>query len=131
MEGTPDQGADAAYLRSRVGELEEALRLRMDEVVRLERELRHARADAVVRDEYLAVLNAEADKLQRIRDLAARVPFGSSAARLFEDRPPDGGGPKPALTDRVRAHYVVTVRRARATAGRVKRRVLGTEQPGY
>ena len=120
---------DAVYLRLRVDELEGELHSRMNEVIRLDRELRHARADVVVKDEYLAVLNAEADKLQRIRDLVARVPFGSSLVQSFDGRPrlPD----QEPLAKRVRLTYGVTVRRARAQVGRVKRRVLGVGQPDY
>jgi len=129
MQGKTGVRADAVYLRSRVDELEGELQRRMDDVIRLDRELRHARADGVVKDEYLAVLDAEAHKLQRIRELVAKVPFGSWLVRSFDGRPrhPD----QELLAERVRVTYKMTLRRTRARAGRIKRLVLGVGEPDH
>jgi hypothetical protein len=131
MEGSPDHVVDAAFLRSRVEELEDELRLRVEDVVRLDRELRHARADVTVKDEYITVLNREADKLQKIRDLLGRVPFGSHIAQVFEGQLRVGPEDRPALVERAKVTYSVTARRARSRGGRIKRRVLGSGHPEH
>jgi len=113
-----------------VAELEEELRLRMTEVRRLDLELRHLRADVVVKDEFIAVLNVEADKVQKIRDLLGRVPFGSHIAQGLEKQLRVGPDARPALADRVRSTASVGARRARSRAGRMKRRLMASSRPG-
>lgn len=130
MEGSPDDVAGAPILRARVTELEQELRLRMEDVTRLDRELRLARADVMVKDEYIAMLNTEADKLQRIRDLMGRVPFGSRAAQTLEGQLRVESNPRPTLAARVRISYSAAARRARSLAGRLKRRLLGSDHLG-
>jgi hypothetical protein len=130
MEGSPDDVADAPILRARVTELEQELLLRVGDVSRLDRELRHARADVIVKDEFIASLNLEADKLQRIRDLLGKVPFGSHAAQALEGQLRVESSPRPALAARIRITYSTATRRARSIAGRLKRRVMGSDHLG-
>jgi hypothetical protein len=117
MEGSPNGAADAGLLQARVAELEQELRLRMAEVSRLHRELRHARSDVAVKDEYISVLTVEADKLQRIREQMGRVPYGSQVGRLVESHLGVGPDAAPSFADQARS----TADRARTEAGRVKR----------
>ncbi len=130
MEGSLDDVADAGALRARVEELEQELRLRMGDVTRLDRELRLARADVTIKDEYIAALNLEADKLQKIRDLIGRVPFGPYVIHAFEEQLHVGPDARPRLVDQARVSSSVAARRARSGAGRLKRQVMGSRQPG-
>jgi hypothetical protein len=130
MEGAPNDLVDAASLGARLAELEQELRLRMAEVTRLDRELRHARADVTVKDEFIAALTLEADKLQRIRDLLGRVPYGSHIAQTFEGQLRVPSQPRPSLAARARRAISVAARRARSRAGRLKRLVVGSDHPG-
>lgn len=86
MADAPEHGLDEGQLRARVVELEHELRLRMGDVNRLDRELRHTRADVTVKDEFIAQLSREADKLQSIRDLMGRLPFGLRITSLVDRR---------------------------------------------
>jgi hypothetical protein len=86
MAGVPDDVYDPGQLRARLAELEHELRLRMDDVIRLDRELRHAHDDIAVKDEYIQQLAAEADTLDRIRALLGRLPFGLRIRALLEGR---------------------------------------------
>jgi hypothetical protein len=86
MTDAPDHHLEYEQLQSRVIELENELRLRMGDVNRLDRELRHSRADVAVKDEYIAQLSREADVLQSIRNLIAKIPFGLRITVLIEQR---------------------------------------------
>lgn len=134
MEGSPPDVTDPEVLQARTSELEDELRLRMAELRRLHDELAHLRADAVVKDRYIAVLSGEADKLQRVRDLVARMPLGSRLARSIEsqlgERLDDGPVGTPAPSVRVRTTGATYARRARSLAGRIKRRLLVPPPPG-
>lgn len=121
---------DAGVLRARLAELEQELRLRMGDVTRLDRELRHSRADVAIKDEYIAALNLEADKLQKIRDLVGRVPFGSLMVQAIEEQARVGPNPGPRLVDQARVSSSVAARRARSRAGRLKRQVMGSRHLG-
>jgi hypothetical protein len=129
MEGSSEDVADAGMLRARVAELEEELRLRMGQVTRLDRELRHARAEVTVKDEFISVLNVEADKFQKVRDLLGRVPYGSKVAGVFEQQLRVGPDARPTLAARAKVTSSVAARRARSRAGRLKRRVMGSVRP--
>jgi hypothetical protein len=119
MEGSPNGVADAGMLQARVAELEQELRLRMAEVTRLHRELRHARADVAVKDEYISVLSVEADKLQRVREQMGRVPYGSRVGRVVEAHLGVGPDAAPSVADQARS----SAQRARTEVGRAKRGV--------
>ena len=94
MAEAPDHRVEYEQLQARVIELENELRLRMGDVNRLDRELRHSRADVAVKDEYIAQLSREADVLQSIRDLIARIPFGLRITLLIERRSGLGQAPR-------------------------------------
>jgi hypothetical protein len=102
----------------------------MGDVTRLDRELRHSRADVAIKDEYIAALNLEADKLQKIRDLVGRVPFGSLMVQAIEEQARVGPNPGPRLVDQARVSSSVAARRARSRAGRLKRQVMGSRHLG-
>lgn len=122
MEGSADGVVDPGLLRARVAELQQELRLRTGEVARLHSELRHARADVVVKDEYIAALTTEADKLERIRELLGRVPYGSHMAQAFEGHLRIGPDVGPTVAARARDTTSQGARRAQSAAGRLKRR---------
>jgi hypothetical protein len=130
MEGSRDDVADMRILRARVVELEEELRLRIGDVTRLDRELRHARADVTVKDEFIAALNQEADRVQKIRGLFGRVPYGSHILLALEGHVRVGADPRPTLTTRARVVAAKAARRARSRAGRLKRQVMGSDHLG-
>jgi len=130
MEGSLDDVADAGVLRARVVELEQELRLRMGDVTRLDRELRLSRADVTIKDEYIAALNLEADKLQKIRDLIGRFPFGPYVVHALEEQLRVGPDVRPRLVDQARISSSVAARRARSRAGRLKRQVMSSRHLG-
>lgn len=127
MEGPLDVDGvvDPGLLRARVVELEQELRLRMDELTRLHTELRHARADVAVKDEYIAMLTVEADKLAKIRKVIRRVPYGPRVATVLEEQLGVDPDARPTWAARTRAATLRGARRARSAAGRTKRRLLG------
>jgi hypothetical protein len=136
MEGSPNGVSDAGLLQARVAELEQELQLRMAEVTRLHRELRHARADVAVKDDYISVLSVEADKLQRIREQMGRVPYGSRVGRVVESHLGVGPDAAPSIADqartsaqRARTEAGRVKRGARARAGRLKRKMTRTDLP--
>jgi hypothetical protein len=130
MEGSSDDGADAEVLRAQLAEFEQELRLRMGDVTRLDLELRYARADVAIKDEYIAALSLEADKLQKIRNLVARVPLGSHVVEAFERQLRVGPDARPTLVAQAKVTSSATARRARSRAGRLKRQVMGSRHPG-
>ena len=136
MEGSSNGVADAGLLKARVAELEQELRLRMAEVIRLHRELRHVRSDLAVKDEYIAVLSMEADKLQRIREQVGRVPYGSKVGRAVEahlgvgpDAAPSFAEQAQSTAQRARIEAGRVKHGARARAGRLKRKMTRTDLP--
>ena len=123
MAGVPDDVYDPGHLRARLAELEHELHLRMEDVIRLDRELRHAHEDISVKDEYIRQLAAEADTLDRIRALLGRVPFGLRIRTLLEARLGFGAAKPREPSVRRRASTSEVTRRARSQAGRAVRRL--------
>jgi len=123
MAGVPDDVYDAGQLRARLAELEHELRLRMDDVTRLDRELRHAHDDLAVKNEFIQQLSAEADTLDRIRALLGRLPFGRRIRALLQRRLGFGSatpGEPPAAP---RPPTSEATRRARSQAARAVHRL--------
>jgi len=141
MAGLPDDASDPGQLQARLAELEHELRLRMDDVVRLDRELRHAHEDVAVKDEYIRQLSAEADTLDRIRALLGRVPFGLRIRSLFEGRlgfdaakPREPSGrvrpSRPAMSQRARSQAVLVVHRFAPSGSLRARSVVAARRVG-
>jgi hypothetical protein len=130
MEGSVDDVAEARLLRARVSELEGELRLRMEELSRLDRELRHARADVTVKDEFIAELTFDADSFQRLRNLLGRLPYGAHLVVAFDRRLRAAPGSRALWAELARTSARARARSARLVAGRVKRHVAGTLRPG-
>jgi hypothetical protein len=123
MAGVPDDVYDPGQLRARLVELEHELHLRMDEVIRLDRELRHAHDDIAVKNEYIQQLTAEADTLDRIRALLGRLPFGLRIRALLEGRLGFGAAKPSEQPVRPRAPTSEATRRARSQAARAVHRL--------
>lgn len=84
-----DGGEQESEARERVGALETELRSRMSELERVHDELRHARLDVAVKDEQLAVLQAELlpiratlRQVERVRGYV-RHRLGTTASKRF------------------------------------------------
>lgn len=116
MAGVPDDVYDPGQLRARLAELEHELHLRMDDVIRLDRELRHAHDDIAVKDEYIQQLTAEADTLDRIRALLGRLPFGLRIRALLEGRLGFGAAKQSEPSGQARPSKSAMTRRARSQA---------------
>jgi hypothetical protein len=123
MAGVPDDVYDPGQLQARLAELEHELHLRMDDVVRLDRELRHAHDDIAVKNEYIQQLSAEADTLDRIRALVGRLPFGLRIRALLERRLGFGGVKSGQPPVRPPAPTSEATRRARSQAARAVHRL--------
>jgi FtsZ-binding cell division protein ZapB len=123
MAGVPDDVYDAGQLRARLAELEHELQLRMDDVTRLDRELRHAHDDIAVKNEFIQQLSAEADTLDRIRALLGRLPFGLRIRALVEGRLGFGGAKPSQPPAGPRAPTAEATRRARSQAVRAVHRL--------
>jgi hypothetical protein len=123
MAGVPDDVYDPGQLRARLAELEHELHLRMDDVIRLDRELRHAHEDIAVKDEYIQQLTAEADTLDRIRALLGRLPFGLRIRAVLEGRLGFGPAKPSEPSGRARPSTSEATRRARSQAARAVHRL--------
>jgi hypothetical protein len=123
MAGVPDDVDDPGQLRARLAELEHELHLRMDDIIRLDRELRHAHEDISVKDEYIRQLAAEADTLDRIRALLGRLPFGLRLRARLEGRLGFGATTPREQVVGPRASTSEATRRARSQAARAVHRL--------
>ncbi|HEY5098408.1 MAG TPA: hypothetical protein VII46_10180 [Acidimicrobiales bacterium] len=123
MAGVPDDVYDPGQLPARLAELEHELQLRMDDVIRLDRELRHAHDDIAVKNEFIQQLTAEADTLDRIRALLGRLPFGLRLRALLEGRLGFGAAKPSAKPVGPRAPTSEATQRARAQAARAVHRL--------
>jgi hypothetical protein len=123
MAGVPEDVYDPGQLPARLAELEHELHLRMDDVIRLDRELRAAHDDLAVKNEYIRQLTAEADTLDRIRALLGRLPFGLRIRALLEGHLGFGAAKPSQPPVRPPAPTTGATRRARSQAARAVHRL--------